>query len=129
MNIKSISLLVPLYKKPSHHGQTPDVFSSEVTRKFERALLERCSRVIRQRNGEELFHDKAHGTVEVKPHYRYDLTVDMNTPALAEIISLALASFSLETITVIRDGDSEALGFDASAAEELSIGAHAWSEA
>lgn len=128
MNAKTISILVPLYKKPSHRGQTPDVYPTTVTQKFERALVERCERVLRQRMGEELFLDKAHGEIEVKPHYRYDLTVDTSTPALAEIIGLALASFEIKTITIIRD-DAEAVAFDLESAEELSIGAHAWSEA
>ncbi len=127
MNIKTVSLLVPLYKKPSHHGQTPDVYPQQTTQKFELALVNRCSRVIRQRMGEELFLDKAHGVVEVRPHYRYDLTIDMTTPALAEIIGLALSMFEIKRITVIRD-DAEAEDFDADAAEELSIGAHAWSD-
>lgn len=128
MNLKTFSVLLPAYKKPNHRGQTPEIYDSRLSQKFERALCERCVRVLRQRMGEAVFLDKSNGEIEIKPFIRYEITVDNDTPALAEIVSLALASFSLTQISVTRQ-ESETLDFTPENAEELSIGAHAWNDA
>ena len=124
--LKLCSLLVPAYRKPNHDGQTPEMYSTGISQKWERELCQRAAGVMRQRMGEELSLHKGKGVVEFKPFLRYDFYTDTDTPALAEIISLALVTFDIKTITVIRD-DAEYEVFDAQEAESLSLGAHVWS--
>lgn len=127
MSIKIASIFVPVYIKPNHHGQTPEVYSSRVVEKWETELTARVNGVVKHKPTEFLFPDKAHGGIERKVVARYDFEVDTAEPALAEVITLALSIFNVKLVTVYLD-DAQAEDFDTDAAEELGIGAHAWSE-
>lgn len=125
--LKIASLFVPVYIPPAHYGQTPEVHPTRLVEKWELELVQRAENVLKHKPTEQLFHDKANGRAERKVVIRYDFSVDMETPALAEIIALCIATFSLKAVTVALD-DAVVGEFTPEAAEELSIGAHKWSE-
>lgn len=128
MSIKIASIFIPAYIKPAHVGQTPEVYPSRITEKWERELTARVNGIVKHKPTERLFSDQAFGGVGRQVVVRYDFEIDTREPALAEVIGLALTLFNIPQVTVYRD-DTEAEDFDTAAAEELSIGAHAWSEA
>jgi hypothetical protein len=124
MSINFISLLVPCYVKPAHHGQTPDTYSPNVVAKFEAALVSRAASVSLQRNCDLLVKDERGDTVRV-PHLRYDFSHG-NDVATAEIIALALQSFGVERLTVWMS-DRAICSFDTEAVDMLGAGLHDWS--
>lgn len=124
--MKIASIFVPAYVKPAHVGQTPEPQPQKTVEKFEKELVNRVNGVVKHKPHEKLYADQAFGGVGRQVVIRYDFEVDTAEPALAEVISLALSLFGVGMVTVYLD-DTEAEDFDASAAEDLSIGAHSWS--
>lgn len=127
MSIKIASLLVPAYIKPVHEGQTPEVYASRVTEKWETELVARVNGVVKHKPTERLAANPLKGGIARMVVVRYDFEVDTTEPALAEVIALALSTFGVKLLTVYLS-DTQAEEFDAEAAEELSIGAHDWSD-
>jgi hypothetical protein len=126
MSVKIASILVPVYIRPNHQGQTPEPYGQTIVERWERELVARVNGVVQHKPTQQLFPDHANGGVVRKTVVRYDFEVDTTEPALAEVIALALSIFNVKMVTVLLD-DTEAEDFDMDAAEALSIGAHDWS--
>lgn len=126
MTVKIASILVPVYIKPNHQGQTPEVYPTRTVDKWEKELTDRVNGVVKHKPVERLSANTLQGGVERMVVVRYDFEVDTSEPALQEVIALALAIFNVKLVTVYLD-DTQAEDFDADAAESLSIGAHDWS--
>lgn len=128
MTVKIASIFIPAYVRPPYPGQTPEARPQRTVDKFERELLARVNGIVKYKPAERLSLDEARGGIVRDLTVRYDFEIDTAEPALAEVIQLALALFTLEQVTVYLD-DTEAEDFDKDAADSLSIGAHDWSAA
>lgn len=125
--MKIASLLVPAYLPRSYIGATPTPYQSGTVDNFERELAALSPFVVRQPNATRLLTDPAGRFVAQQIVTQYDLLFDPETTNLGEAIMLALKSFTLDTITVVCDGDAEP--FKKDDAENIAAGLHAWNDA
>lgn len=122
---KIVQIILPAFAKAQHYGQTPNAFSQKMRAKFEGALVERSSLVLREEGITRLQTADAVGNTFLQIR-RYTLAVDLATVALAEIVAASMDAFNLTEVPVIL-GD-QAQVWTREDVEAFGTGIHAWNQ-